>query len=203
MDALRTSKASSQRGLTLIELVVVLTLIGLSMAVLVPEAGAWIRNLSVRNAGESVRAGIEKARLEALRRNAPMSFWLVSDTSKALSDGCSLSGTGPSWVVSGSSPAGKCGAAVSETVDPQLVDKWSAADGSSGVELKAVDEAGAAVSSVTFNSLGQAVAGGSQIVRIDVSHSTSGARALRVVIQAGGSVRLCDPAASGDDPRRC
>lgn len=190
-------------GVTLIELIVGITILGIAMAAMLPEVGAWLRNLAVRNAGESMRAGVERARLEALRRNAPVTFWLVSDSAKVLSNGCSLSTSGPSWVISVSDPGGKCGAEPSMTDDPLLVDKWSAADGANGVQIQGFDAGGGAVSSVTFNSLGQVQGAGAQLERVEVSHSTAGTRNLRVLVQTGGSVRMCDPNVAADDPRRC
>lgn len=199
----RTRSRAGQGGVTLIELIVALVILGLALAAALPQASDWMRNLAVRNAGESLRAGIERARLEALRRNSPMSFWLVNDSAKTLSSSCVLSSSGPSWVVSVNDPAGKCDVDPSTTTEPLIVDKWSAAEGSAGVTLTGVDGAGGAIDSVTFTSLGQVLATGSQLARIDVNHSTPGVRALRVLIQPGGSVRLCDPNVAADDPRKC
>eukprot|EP01136_Pigoraptor_vietnamica_P001263 Opistho-1_new@27661 len=192
-----------QRGLTLVELVVALAILGVAMAALLPEAGNWMRGLSVRNAGESMRAGIERARMEALRRNTLVSFWLVTDSNKALSSACDVSVNGSSWVVSSANPAGKCGATPSTTDDPRLVDGWSSAEGGSNVVVQGMDANGASASSVTFNSLGQVLSTGSQLARIDIGHSSPGTRNLRVQIDAGGSVRMCDPNVDSNDPRKC
>lgn len=198
----RTLPRNGQAGVTLIELVVAVAILAIAMGAAMPSISEWLRNLAVRNAGESIRAGVERARLEALRRNTPMTFWLVVDSAKLLSSACALSDTGPSWVVSGNDPGGRCDAAPSTTDEPRLVDKWSAADGAAGVQVQGVDGGGASVSSATFNSLGQLVGAG-QIERIDITHSTPGTRALRVLVPPGGSVRLCDPNVAADDPRRC
>jgi len=193
-----------QRGVTLIELVVVLAIMGFAFAAMLPDVSTWMRGLAVRSAAESMRAGLERARMEALRRNASVSFWLVSDAAgKSLSNSCSLATTGPSWVVSVLSPDGKCAATPSATDDPMLVESWSAADGAKGVEVQGIDGAGAATNSVTFNSLGQVLGSGSQLAQLDFSHAVPGARALRIRIEAGGSVRMCDPNVDANDPRKC
>lgn len=193
-----------QRGVTLIELVVVLAIMGFALAAMLPEVGTWMRGLAVRNAAEAMRAGIERARMEALRRNTSMSFWLVSDAEgKSLSNSCTLASTGPSWVVSGLSPEGKCASAPSASDDPMLVESWSAAEGAKGVQVTGQSGAGISTSSVTFNSLGQVLGTGSQLAQIDVSHVVPGTRALRIRIEAGGSVRMCDPNVDADDPRKC
>jgi type IV fimbrial biogenesis protein FimT len=193
----------SQRGLTFIELVVVLAIVGFALAAMAPDVSSWMRNLATRNAGESLRAGLERARMEALRRNANVSFWLVNDSAKTLSSACVLSANGPSWVVSVASPSGKCDASPSTSVDPMLVDRWSAAEGAAGVQVQGQDVTAAATSSVTFNSLGQVLGTGSQLARIDLTHSTPGVRSLRVQIDAGGSIKLCDPNVDVTDPRKC
>jgi type IV fimbrial biogenesis protein FimT len=71
------------------------------------------------------------------------------------------------------------------------------------VQVAGIDSAGSATSSVTFNSLGQVLSSGSQLAQIDLSHTVTGTRALRVRIEAGGSVRMCDPNVDADDPRKC
>lgn len=205
MRAARRIHQGARRGVTLIELLVAMVILGFALAFVLPEVGLWLRGLEVRNAAESVRTGIERARMEALRRNTTMTFWLVSDTNKVLTNSCALSNSGPSWVVSGASPAGKCGATPSQTDDPMLVDGWSSSDGSRGVQMSGLDGTGAGAASVTFNSLGQVLATGAQLMRVDISSTSgaSGVRSLRVQIDAGGSPRMCDPSVSGTDPRKC
>ncbi|MEJ6006401.1 GspH/FimT family pseudopilin [Paucibacter sp. AS339] len=192
-----------QRGLSFIELMVALAILGFAMAAMAPDVTVWMRNLAVRNAGEALRAGVERARMEALRRNTNVTFWLVSDSGKVLSNSCALSNTGPSWVVSIASPNGKCAAAPSTTEDPMLIDSWSAADGARGVQVEAMDSNSTATSSVTFNSLGQVLTTGTPLARIAISHSTPGTRSLRVQVDAGGSIRMCDPNVEASDPRKC
>lgn len=202
MDALRHRRATA-RGFTLIELVIGMVILMVALAMAMPSISDWMRSLAVRNSAEAIRAGIEKARLEALRRNTPMGFWLVSDSSKSLSNTCVLSTSGPSWVVSGLSPASKCGSSPSQTDDPLLVEKWSASELPGAVQVRAIDANGNATSSISFNSLGQVQTTGSPIVRVDITHSAAGVRSLRVLVQSGGSVRLCDPNVDNTDPRKC
>ncbi|MDT9002139.1 GspH/FimT family pseudopilin [Paucibacter sp. APW11] len=191
-----------QRGLTLIELVVVLAIFGFALAAAMPSVSQWMRNLSVRNTAESMRAAVERARLEALRRNTSMGFWLVEDsTSKVLTGKCTQSVSGPSWVVSVNSPEGACDVAPSSVNEPKIVDSWSPSNSGGAVTVAGTDADGNAVDNVVFNSLGQAQAGG--LATIDISDSTSGSTALRVMIGAGGSIRLCMPSAAVGDARRC
>jgi type IV fimbrial biogenesis protein FimT len=188
-----------QRGVSFIEVVVAMALLFILVATVMPDMSSWLRSLKVRNAAESVRNGIERARVEALRSNQNVSFWMVSDAAKTLSDACALSSSSASWVVSLASPAGKCSRAISTTTDPMIVEKFSSADGASAVTVAA----NAGAQSVTFNGFGQVVQTGTPITTVDFSLTDGGARALRVMVAAGGAVRMCDPAVAATDARAC
>lgn len=195
-------KALRHRGLNLVELLVGLAILAMTLFAVVPGVVDWVRDLSVRNAAESMRSGLERARVEALRRNTQIGFWLVVDDNKALSSQCRNSDSGPSWVVAGADPGGRCDAEPSLTEAPRLVDRWSAAEGAAGVKVETLTVLGDPGDRVLFNSLGQVTAGDQQVQRIDISHPDGG-RPLRLLIEGGGAVRLCDPAAGEKDPRRC
>lgn len=196
-----------QRGMTLIELVVVIAVIGLLMVAVAPSLGVWQRNLEIRNAADSVQNGLQLARAEAMRRNENVRFSLVSD----LSATCALSSTTGSWVVSLDSPAGSCATAPSATTAPRIVSTYAAGEGSSGASANVAIAAlqsdfSSTASSVVFNGFGRVV-GTTGIARVSFNNTTSGNdyRALRIVVNASGNVRMCDPMVSttSDDPRRC
>ncbi len=191
-------------GFTLIELVVTIAILALLMAFGMPAYMEMVRNTQIRNAAESMHAGIQLARIEALKRNTNTSFWLVSLADPKIMDNtCVLSGASPSWVVSIDDPTGQCGSAPSNTTAPRIVQTHASGDGSLNVALT-VQPAGG--DRVTFNGLGQAIAGGTSLTRIDIASSQNAAsfRSLRIIISPSGSTRLCDPAiTAGDDPRRC
>lgn len=192
-----------QRGLTLIEIVVALTILGFALVAAMPSIVDWSQGLAVRNAAESIKGGIEKARQEALKRNSDMTFWLVSDSAAQLSDSCVLSISGPSWVVSKLDPAGKCGVAPSASVDPRTVESWSASEGARNAQLSVKNEDEETLDRLSFTALGQ-LAGG-KAVSIGIGHSAGDSvRRLRLEVELSGSVRMCDPAVTtAGDTRRC
>ncbi|MDO9236717.1 MAG: GspH/FimT family pseudopilin [Aquabacterium sp.] len=195
-----------QRGFTIIEMAVTLTVLAFVLFAAVPSIGTWMDNTRIRNAADALQSGIQTARSEAVRRNQTMSFWLVSDTN-VLTDDCTLSNTSGSWVVSESSPEGNCADAPSTTVAPMIVTGRTVGEGGGHVAIAAVKADGTtAATQITFNGFGRIANTADAINRIDVASETDGseARALRLVISPAGLVRMCDPAVSNStDPRKC
>jgi type IV fimbrial biogenesis protein FimT len=79
------------RGFTLIELMVVVTLVAILAAVAGPSMREQLANFQVRSAAEGIANGLNVARAEAARRNSPAAFTLNS--------------TGAGWSVAQVSPA--------------------------------------------------------------------------------------------------
>ncbi|MCI1190474.1 GspH/FimT family pseudopilin [Calidifontimicrobium sp. SYSU G02091] len=193
-------------GFTVIELMVTITVLALLLMAVAPSVGAWIANTQIRNAATSIQMGLQRARSEALRRNTPVRFTLVSLTNAAvMDDSCAPSDSGVSWVVSLDDPTGDCGTAPSDTAAPRIVETHAGGVGGGRFTVAATTSGGDEASSVTFNGFGRVV-GTDGIGVIDIDHVEPGAdyRALRLVIGLGGTVRMCDPAVtSADDPRKC
>jgi type IV fimbrial biogenesis protein FimT len=73
--------ASPQRGLTLLELVITLAVLGLAAALAAPDFGRHIANYRVRATADAIVNGLNQARAEAARRNATVRFALASSGS--------------------------------------------------------------------------------------------------------------------------
>ncbi|MEF8698213.1 MAG: GspH/FimT family pseudopilin [Candidatus Accumulibacter sp. UW20] len=185
------------RGFSLIELIVGMLIFGILLALAMPAFSNWLRNARVRTTAESVQNGLQLARAEAVRRNTPVGFHLVSTTGAD----CALDTTGPDWVVSLDDPSGLCGTPSSDTVAPRIIQSRSAAEGGAATTIASN------TSSFGFNSLGRATPAGN----VNFS-STSGeacledggpVRCLRVVVSLGGQIRMCDPALPDGDTQAC
>lgn len=198
-----------QKGFSIIELAVVLVVIGMMLAGAMPTISEWLRNAKLRNQAEAVQSGIQQARNEAVRRNQPITFYLVSaDSTNTLDDSCVVSASGTSWVISVRTPAGACDAAPAITstdnTNPLIVRTHVGADGASGVAVSGVASDGStAASSVTFDAFGRS---SGDLTRVNIAYATSMStdRPLRIDISSAGMVRMCDTAITDTtDPRRC
>jgi len=189
-----------QRGFTIIEVVIAITIAAFMLAAMMPSVGAWMRNAKIRTAAESISSGLQHARNEAVRRNQPVSFYLVSDTDAvSMTDGCALSATSSGWVVSATSPAGKCA-----TDRDSFVALRPPGDTAGGLSVLAQDTSATSATTVTFNGYGQ-ISNLLPISCIKLSNaSDSTTRALNIAVNAGGQIRMCDPAVTdANDPRVC
>ncbi len=209
----RSTSRWSHRGFTPIELMVVLVVIGVLLVTLAPSMTEWLRNLQVRSAAESISAGLQKARAEAVRRNQNVYFSLVTNPTNPtnepgqLTSACALSSTNASWVVSLASPAGKCEQAAGGSAAPQILDKQAKGNGfpDVSVQVKPALCSNTGTSSATqvmFNSLGSP-ANTNPIRCIEITHPTSPSVKLQVRIDAGGGVRSCIHGLRSDDARAC
>ena len=207
----------SQRGFSLTELAIGMGIVGILMAAAIPQFTQALQNGQLKTATENIVTGINLARAEALRRNMPVSFYLVSD----LTAGCVLSSTGNNWVVSLASPAGLCGVAPTDATDasaptaadPKIVQKFSGLQSGANARVFGFLANGTTASnSVTFNGLGR-VTSANSLAWLDFKNSTGVCesdsptgtmRCMRVLISTGGQARVCDPKVSSvTDPRKC
>jgi type IV fimbrial biogenesis protein FimT len=178
------------QGLTLIELVITVTLLGLLLLVGLPSFTTMLSNLRVRSVSESVLGGIQFARSEALKRNLSVTFQLDSVI-------------GGGWTV-------LLPAAVA--TDPATVLQTQAASEGGAVTV-VFDPPGNPSDTIIFNNLGRRItpAATTPILNVDVSNpgiatcelDGGSVRCLRVTVAIGGEARLCDPKRASGDPQAC
>ena len=194
----------SSKGNTLIEMMIAIVILCILLVLTARSYGVWIANSRIRTAAETLAAGLSAARNEAIKRNRSVGFYLVTDLSSA----CGVAGSGTSWVASIDDPTRKCDVAVAAAIEPFIVAKKSAAEGTDKVTVSAVDANGSAAGSIIFNGVGRVLLSGqSPIAQIDIASSalaSDQAREMRIVLTTGGMIRMCDPSISDTkDTRIC
>lgn len=170
------------RGFTLVEMIIAIAILAITIGLGLPSYKVWIQNTKLRNAAESLVNGLQLARAEAVRRNAPVAFTL---------------GAGSAWTVGCVSAGPSC---------PALIQSRAQGDGSSAAVTVAAPDG----NSVRFDAFGRmtqpAPAAGFAVFNVDLNPavlSASLSRDLRVIVDIGGSVRMCDPNVGTGDPRAC
>jgi type IV fimbrial biogenesis protein FimT len=164
------------KGFTLLELLIVVAVIGIVILLGLPSYRTWIQNTQIRTLSDSLLNGLQLARVEAVKRNGAVTFTL----------------NGNSWAVTDST-----GAAIQSR------------SGSEGTTNAVVSATPAGTAAITFNGLGRSTVG--SVVIFDVTNPTGGAcqasggtmRCLRLEVQIGGQVRMCDPKLASTDPLGC
>jgi len=194
----RRGRLPHERGMTLIELVIGLVLVGIVLAIGLPDLSLWLANSRIRTAAESIQDGLRFARGEALRLNTPVRFQITAATSD--------------WTVCiPVTPAS------TDCVGAQVLQQHSGQDAVNGIAVGgwtavqanyAASTTSGTPNGVTFGVLGAAGAAG-DLVRIDVTNpaiaANAGMRWLVVNVSAGGQVLMCDPSPSlpATSPMHC
>jgi len=191
----------AEQGVTLIELMIGLTVLGILIMIGLPAMGHWLQNTQIRTHAETTFSGLQLARAEALKRNAAVRFQFV----ESLTAGCVLTPLGKSWVVSLGDPTGVCNQdpTPDDTATAMIIQKKDGMEGSPNTVLQSN------ASIAVFNGLGRLTTG---TLTINITNPAGGAcgdqpgqmRCMRVVVSSGGQVRMCDPQVTdATDPRLC
>jgi type IV fimbrial biogenesis protein FimT len=178
------SRQRCNRGFTFIELCVGLAIAAILFALGMPSYRDWIENSKVRNAAESISSGLMLARSEAVSRNASVDLRLGAGTTSA-------------WVV---------GCTVANATCPAVIQNREAAEGSSA----AITVTSTAGRTISFNNVGRMTlpvpAAPATSIDINVDHNqltAAQSRDLRITVNIGGSIRMCDPNVIAPDARAC
>jgi type IV fimbrial biogenesis protein FimT len=178
-----------QRGFSIIEIMVTVSIIGILMALAAPSAANWIQNTQLRNSADSVLRGIQMARLEALKRNMVIGFELQDANSTAwrvciydtVNNQCST--TQPDIHAKSASEGSPNARLATEIAPTPLTSALSPGDGMPAI--------------VAFDAFGRfAPTAPNNFTRVDVRNPTMDPnfeRRLVIVLAVGGQVRMCDP----------
>lgn len=208
-------------GFSLVELILTVAIFGILLSLALPSLTIYTANARLRADAQNFVAGLQKARTEAVQRNARVDFVLTNAALAALDPTTGVA-NGANWVIQTNNPRtfieGKLGSEAGAPSDIRIND--TNGDGAA--------DAGA-VASITFNGMGTTDLAGGTTVRFTSAFAkcanpanrstadfpgsvqssdtppTSDLRCLNIIVSRGGSIRLCDPAVvpSADDSRSC
>lgn len=169
------------RGFTLIEMMVVLAIGALLLTLVVPLMAGFVASSKIRTAAETWATGLQQARAESIKQNTNVEFEI---------------GTGVWQVV--------------RLADGAVLHQAAGKEGSTEVVVTATP---AGATRVAFDSFGRVIAvspvdGSSAITQLDFdvpngASMGSNRRPLRLLLETGGAVKVCDPALASTDPRAC
>lgn len=202
-----------QHGLSLIETMAVVVIMGIVMAMAVPNFGPWIAGTRIRSTAEGLLAGLQYAKSEATTRNTQVRFQLTT----SLGADCKRSKTGGNWVVDvvdanpdADSVEGQCNSTPDGTAAPSILQLRSASETGGNVLVNADAE------QVIFNGLGRQspvnAGAAAAAVTIDITPTAGGGRCatdggkvtcLRILVSPSGQVRMCNPKIQEGDPQAC
>jgi len=198
-----------QYGFTLIELMVSLAVLGVLVALGAPSFAEWIQNQQIRAATDATLNGLQVARGQAVALNKNVSFQFMADLSSTCQPapiGAGGALTSVSWVVSVGDPSNACDKKIGDTPSGPVIQSRSGAEVTPNALVTTLP---ASATTVTFTPLGGTTNnpdGSPAIQSMTLTNavlSGSGSRPLRIVINPGGSMRMCDPSAVAPDTRAC
>lgn len=198
---------SAQRGLTLVELIVVMAIVAMLAVLSAPTFSGWVINARIRTTAEAMQAGLQLAKSEAVARNTRVRFQLTS----TLDNACVASVNGANWVVNldpnadPSEVEGECDRAPSDVNAPFILQARPAAAGSGNTQVAAT------AATVVFNGLGRPVPAPAGNITIAITNPVGGTctavggdvTCLSIVLTPAGQIRMCNPAFPANDPQGC
>lgn len=194
------------RGFTLVELMVTVVVVGIMLRAAIPMFGVWIGNQKIRTAGESVYAGLQVAKQEAVRRNARVLFQALDPTSTAWAICEVQRGTtncDPAIPIIQARDGGE------ETNSVRMGATANIAMINAGSFGTGIAPGAGIPAQVMFDAMGRTVvqAGWNNTVRFDFRDpnlaSQNVERRIVVVVSPAGSPRMCDPLVAVGNPRAC
>lgn len=184
------------RGLTLTELLIVLTLSASVLAIAAPAMGQWVRDIEVRSSASSLLAILQTARAEAVTRNASVRLHLPDTQGR------------PGWQLGCTQSTTRCPTLIrQQAIDLGTSVRWGAAVLTAMPSVDTAINPGSGMPAmIRFDATGAAadIATGVDIARIDITYNNEpSTRRMVILISAQGAARICDPSASPSHLTSC
>ncbi|MBS1218911.1 MAG: hypothetical protein H6R21_2044 [Proteobacteria bacterium] len=186
-------------GFSLVELIVGLAILGLLLALGVPQYATFIANSRLRATAEGVANGLNLARAEAVKRNARVELVLTNEEPiEALVNALPTDSAGYNWVVRQQVGVGNY----------SFIEGKVGAEGSGKTEGSSVVIASSSGGIVAFNGFGASASGAVSFQITSAAGLCAAAggplRCLNINVSPGGQIRVCDPnVTDAKDTRAC
>ena len=192
-------KLGLHRGFTLIESMVVVTIIAVFMLFALPEMSTYLTNSRIRSSAEAFKAGLAVAQAEAIKINNEVEF---ATTSAAPAFDSPFDANGKNWVVRRVTPLAP--------VLGDMVAFRDAKEGSTTNVIQTTTGLGAGpAATLRFNALGGTNQTGPVLFAFSVPGAncavSSSVRCMGVLVSTSGRIHLCvnDPTIPVTDRRSC
>lgn len=172
-----SSLKSRSLGFSLVELMIAITVMAILLGLAVPSFKTWMQNSQIRNAAESIQNGLQRARAEAVTRNARVEFVLGADSS---------------WVV--------------KLVGGANIDVRPANEGSRNVTRTVLPAGATTITFDNFGGVVANADASATLTRVDLDSpliAPADSQELRVTIGVGGNARMCNPNLAAPNARAC
>ncbi|MBA3032646.1 MAG: GspH/FimT family pseudopilin [Gammaproteobacteria bacterium] len=169
------SRPRRASGFTLIELMISIIVLGVLLTIAMPSFRAWMLNIQIRNASESILTGIQRARAEAVGRNTSVTFVMAANST---------------WTVNVNNP-------------PSVIETRLSSEGSEMVTRTIIPASATTLTFSNLGIVVPNSDGSNSLQQIDFTANGANQN-MRIVIGAGGSAKMCDPhLPTGSSPRAC
>ena len=176
-------------GFTMVEILITIAVFGILVMLAMPSFGEWLQNQQLRAGAEASLNGLQVARAEAIRRNLNVQI---------------VFGPGTGWTVQEVT-------SLNPFTLGAVVQSRAQEEGSPNAALAATP---GGATTVTFTPLGATLTtngdGSARVTRLDITNAKGGScqpagpmRCLALLIQGGGSIKMCDPQVALPDARGC
>ncbi len=205
------SSARQQRGVTLLELIIALSVLAAAISMSIPAVSDWADNNRIKATADAMINGLQKARMEAVRQNVPARFVLTdTPTYNATAGGQSgdweictsdnngsfVGNRGNFWYNTEVGKPPKIGVSTAALTGQVFTTPLAAGAGLTGLGNNCVGTTPATSNvNVTFDAMGRTMGTGN-ITRIDILNSrpNNSNKRLVITISSQGQVDLCNPA---------
>lgn len=216
--------AHKQQGMTLIELVIGMVLVGGMMTLAVPAIGDWSDANRIRATADYMLNGLQLAKMEAVRQNTRSRFVLTDtptfstvagvggqagDWEICVADntGSMVGNQGQVWINTEIGTPPKIGVSTAALTTQNFAQPLAAGAGLTGLVGACVGTTAATINTnVMFDAMGRVPLSNvtPNVTRIDILNSrpNNSNKRLVITISPQGQIKLCNPA-SQDPNQRC